>query len=259
MVGKIASPEVFEPVHAIIVKDKDDVLMPLLLDPLPTPGEFRDAISSLSPEQQRFAKAFRAMQLESTLFACLVVQIKPQLETLLGLPQGALTKEIALTQQLMDLFIEYQVPSDLLTYAGEEEAPLADKLAQVRKHAASLMDMVKASKQQQLDEERQRAHYADPLRGESSDQSDVEEEECDEGVAPEAVTRGRRMMLKKKGGAARGAASYAVQKCAPPPPAPPMMMMSALGPPGAPAPQMAMMACADEAPQVRVRALNPEP
>jgi hypothetical protein len=30
--------------------------------------EFRDAIESLSPEQQRFAKAIRAMQLESTLF-----------------------------------------------------------------------------------------------------------------------------------------------------------------------------------------------
>ena len=31
---------------------------------------------SLSPEQQAFAKAFRAMQLESTLFGVLVVQIK---------------------------------------------------------------------------------------------------------------------------------------------------------------------------------------
>ena len=30
--------------------------------------EFRDAIESLSPEQQKFAKAIRSMQLESTLF-----------------------------------------------------------------------------------------------------------------------------------------------------------------------------------------------
>lgn len=109
LVGRIAAADLFEPSHAIVVKDKDEVLLPLLLDPLPTPGEFRDAISSLSPEQQRFAKAFRAMQLESTLFACCVVQIKPQLELLLRLPQGALTKEIMLTQHLMELFIEYQV------------------------------------------------------------------------------------------------------------------------------------------------------
>jgi hypothetical protein len=109
MVGRIAAADLFEPKHALIIKDKDDVLLPLLLEPLPTPGEFRDAIASLSPEQQRFAKAFRAMQLESTLFAVCVVQIKPQLERLLCLPPGALTKEIQLTQQLMELFIEYQV------------------------------------------------------------------------------------------------------------------------------------------------------
>ena len=57
-----------------------------MLEPIPTPAEFRDAIESLSPEQQRFAKAYRGMQLASTLFAVAVVQIKPQLERLLGLP-----------------------------------------------------------------------------------------------------------------------------------------------------------------------------
>ena len=60
---------------------------------------------SLSPSQQRFAKAFRGMQLESSLFGVLVLQIKPQLETLLKLEPEALTKEIALTQSLMDLFV----------------------------------------------------------------------------------------------------------------------------------------------------------
>lgn len=38
------------------------------------------------------------MQLENTLFGFCVVQIKPQLERLLRLSQGGLTKEIALTQ-----------------------------------------------------------------------------------------------------------------------------------------------------------------
>jgi hypothetical protein len=62
LVGKIASPTVFEPTAAIIVKDKDELSIPLSLTEIPSPGEFRDAIASLSPEQQRFAKAFRAMQ-----------------------------------------------------------------------------------------------------------------------------------------------------------------------------------------------------
>ncbi len=51
---------------------------------------FRDAIESLSPEQQRFARAFRAMQLESTLFAVCVIPTRPQLERLLGLPIDSL-------------------------------------------------------------------------------------------------------------------------------------------------------------------------
>ncbi|CAE8626603.1 unnamed protein product [Polarella glacialis] len=42
---------------------------------IPTPKEFKDAIESLSPEQQSFAKAFRAMQLESTLFGILASAI----------------------------------------------------------------------------------------------------------------------------------------------------------------------------------------
>jgi hypothetical protein len=82
----------------VIVQNKDDVLVPLLLEQIPSAKAFRDAIESLSPEQQRFAKAFRAMQLESTLFGVAVVEIKPQLERLLKLNADALTKEIRLTQ-----------------------------------------------------------------------------------------------------------------------------------------------------------------
>ena len=51
------------------------------------------------------------MQLESTLFAIVVIQIKPQLEKLLKLPDDSLTKEIRLSQDLLNLFIEYQIPS----------------------------------------------------------------------------------------------------------------------------------------------------
>ena len=133
-VGTLAPGNEFEPKHALIIKDKDDLQVrapcffcapkitntthtylsevnlqpksflaltltctypafnfaqvPLILETIPTPAEFRDAIESLSPEQQRFAKAYRGMQLASTLFAVAVVQIKPQLERLLGLPDG---------------------------------------------------------------------------------------------------------------------------------------------------------------------------
>jgi hypothetical protein len=68
------------------------------------------------------------MQLESTLFGVCVVQIKPQLERLLRLPDDALTKEIQLTQDLLNLFIEYQVPSDMLSFDGPAKASLQNKV-----------------------------------------------------------------------------------------------------------------------------------
>jgi hypothetical protein len=70
LIGRIVSANVFEPKYGMIVQNKDEVCIPLNLEHLPTPKEFRDAIESLSPEQQRFAKAYRGMQLEGTLFGC---------------------------------------------------------------------------------------------------------------------------------------------------------------------------------------------
>merc|ERR1719380_463736 len=116
LVGRISSANTFDPKYAMVVQNKDELVIPLNMSTIPTPKEFKDAIESLSPEQQRFAKAFRAMQLESTLFGILVIQIKPQLERVLNLPPDSLTKEIKLTQELMQLFIKYQIPSDLLAF-----------------------------------------------------------------------------------------------------------------------------------------------
>lgn len=67
LVGRIVSKDVFDPQSAVIVKDKDELRVLLDLETLPTPKEFADAIVSLSPEQQRFAKQFRSMQVR-TLF-----------------------------------------------------------------------------------------------------------------------------------------------------------------------------------------------
>merc|ERR1719197_1626747 len=136
MVGKIASADTFEPTHAIIVQNKDDVLVPLLLEQIPS------------------AKAFRAMQLESTLFGVCVVEIKPQLERLLNLPPDALT------QDLMELFIVYQVPSDLLSFDGKAEAPAHEKVDAVKRHVKALQDMIADSKKKELEEKQQEAKYA---------------------------------------------------------------------------------------------------
>lgn len=67
MVGRIVSKDEFSPEAAIILKDRDEVLIPLLLETIPSAAEFRAATQSLSPEQIRFSKAFRSMQLESSL------------------------------------------------------------------------------------------------------------------------------------------------------------------------------------------------
>ena len=109
VIGSMNGPAALEPKDAIIVQNKDEVLIPLLLDELPTAKEFKDAVKSLSTEQQRFANSYRSMQLESSIFGICVIQVKPQLESLLRLPPDALDKEMKLTNDLMDLFVEYQV------------------------------------------------------------------------------------------------------------------------------------------------------
>lgn len=159
LVGRIASADVFEPKYGIIVQNKDVLKIPLMLEQIPTPKEFRDAIESLSPEQQRFARALRAMQLESTLFGVCVVQIKPQLERLLKLDPDSLTKEIKLTQELLSLFIEYQIPSDLLSYDGPPDAPSLDKLARVKEYTQRMLDMIDLSKRREIEEARERESF----------------------------------------------------------------------------------------------------
>ena len=73
---------------------------------------------SITINNTRFCKAYRAMQLESSLFGVCVIQMKPQLEKLLKLPYDSLTKEIKLSEELFELFIKYQIPSDLLSYVS---------------------------------------------------------------------------------------------------------------------------------------------
>ena len=157
MIGKISGPDSFEPQHAIIIQNKDEVLIPLLLNQLPTSKEFKDAIESLSPEQKEFATAIRNAQLESSVFGICIIQLKPQLEKLLGLPNDALTKEVKLTQNLLSLFIDYQIPSDLLTYDGDDEATLTQKLDRIKENVATVQQMISDTKDEQLKDAEQQS------------------------------------------------------------------------------------------------------
>jgi hypothetical protein len=50
IVGTMMGPDKFDPKDAIILQNKDEVLIPLLMNILPSAKEFKDAIASLSPE-----------------------------------------------------------------------------------------------------------------------------------------------------------------------------------------------------------------
>lgn len=65
VIGTMSGPNQLEPKHAIILQNKDDLLIPLLTEVLPSAKDFKRATASLSPEQLEFCQAFRSMQLES--------------------------------------------------------------------------------------------------------------------------------------------------------------------------------------------------
>jgi len=163
MVGRIVAADIFDPKCALIIRNKDDLQIPLVLETIPTPKEFKDAIESMSPEQQRFCKAYRGMQLSSTLFGVVVLQIKPQLEKVLNIPPDSLTKEIRLTQDLLDLFIQYQIPSDLLAFDGDSALPTDAKLASVRTQVSFFQEMIQTAKDDEKKEQLLKTRYANPL------------------------------------------------------------------------------------------------
>jgi len=159
MIGTVVSANEFKPVSSVIIQNKDDLLIPLIFEQIPSSQAFTSAIDSLSPEQQRFARAYREMQLGSTLFSVCIIQIKPQLEKLLGLPNDSLTKEIKLTQDLLKLFITYQIPSDLLSYDGSENASTETKIERVKRHVKAMQAMIDNTKDEQIAAVRQEAQY----------------------------------------------------------------------------------------------------
>jgi len=155
MVGSFGSNTLFLPKCAVLLRNKDDLNIPLTFEQIPTPKAFKDAIESLSPEQKRFAQAYRSMQLAGSLFGVCAIHMKPQLEKLLRLPYDGLTKEIRLTQDLLDLFLDYAIPSDLLSYDGPLDAPLASKLQRVKENVGQIQGMIQAEKDEELRKKRE--------------------------------------------------------------------------------------------------------
>jgi hypothetical protein len=100
------------------------------------------------------------MQLASTLFAVCIIQIKPQLEKLLRLPDDSLTKEIRLTQDLMELFIKYQIPSDLLTFDGDPNASPTVKIDAVKHYVSVMQAMINDSQQKEMQQQASQYIYS---------------------------------------------------------------------------------------------------
>jgi hypothetical protein len=61
----MAGADTFDPKDAIILQNKGEAIVPILMNVLSTAKEFKDAVLSLSPEQKAFPESFRVMQLES--------------------------------------------------------------------------------------------------------------------------------------------------------------------------------------------------
>eukprot|EP00656_Telonema_subtile_P010681 TRINITY_DN15184_c0_g2_i5.p1 TRINITY_DN15184_c0_g2~~TRINITY_DN15184_c0_g2_i5.p1 ORF type:complete len:752 (-),score=190.90 TRINITY_DN15184_c0_g2_i5:44-2299(-) len=163
LLGRISGPQSFDPTHGMLVRNKDEFLLPLEMETIPTPKEFKEAVSSLSPEQQAFCKAFRGMQLESTLFGVVVIQIQPQLERLLNLAPDSLAKEIQLQERLMELFVKYQIPADLLAFEeGAEPVPLKDprRVQAVKASVAQIYETIDQEKDREAAEKLQQAEYS---------------------------------------------------------------------------------------------------
>ena len=142
ILGKVASKNQIQIGNAFYFRNNDELKVPLSLETIPSAKEFRDAIESLSDNQKNFAKSYRGLQLESSLFVFIVVQIKSQLELLLNLPFGALCKEIQLVEDILQLFTKFQIPSDLLRYDGPAHCLDTEKVQLVKENVKQVTGII---------------------------------------------------------------------------------------------------------------------
>ena len=152
LIGQVTGLRSFEPAHGFIVSNKDELQIPLILESLSAPQISAETSQSLSAEQIRFAAAYRAMQLDSAKIGICVIQIKPQMEKLLHLNPDDLTKEIRLTQDLLELFVRYNIPSDLLSFHKELNENEESALAAVKHHVSAMQEAIERRKGKEIRE-----------------------------------------------------------------------------------------------------------
>ena len=157
----------FLPKHAVYVKNREQLSMCLALRQVPSAKEFRDATVSLSPAQQRFARSYRALQMEATLLGVCVIQVKPLLEKALRLPAGSLVQEITLVDDALHL-LENGVPCSQLAYSNDtaEELPMSLKVAAVKGHVSTMQAMFSSlnEKEEREKKEKKAAELAEKKR-----------------------------------------------------------------------------------------------
>ena len=79
-------------------------------------------------------------------------------------------------QDLMQLFIEHQIPSDLLSFSADEAATGTDKLAEVKSHVVAMKTMIEEEKDRELKESARQAEYEEKAaRQRAAQQADLKE------------------------------------------------------------------------------------
>jgi hypothetical protein len=131
--------------YALLVANRDSVCIPLIAQVIPSQKQFRAAISSISPAQQAFATLIRSQQLSDSALGVMVLNLKPAIEMLLNVAEGTMTKEIALSERVMQLFVEYDIPPDLLRTQSGSLLELRYNVERVNEHLIVLVPMASKS------------------------------------------------------------------------------------------------------------------
>eukprot|EP01060_Flectonema_neradi_P017872 TRINITY_DN2471_c0_g1_i1.p1 TRINITY_DN2471_c0_g1~~TRINITY_DN2471_c0_g1_i1.p1 ORF type:complete len:805 (+),score=175.58 TRINITY_DN2471_c0_g1_i1:89-2503(+) len=150
LIGRLVDEE-YVVDQGILVQNKDEIEFILHLEDFKSNSELT-GLSGLSPVQREFALAYRKLQLESSLFAFSVIEVKPQLERVLNLPPDILSQEIKLTQQLLELIIKYNIPADLLSYPEEEINPTSEEeiINKIRGYVKTVQEMLQKCKDEAM-------------------------------------------------------------------------------------------------------------
>lgn len=85
------------------------------------------------------------------------------MEKILKVPNDALTREIKMTQELLEMFIKYQIPSDLLSFGGHDNEAVDVKVEHVRHNLKQMQEMIADIKNKEVSESVEKMVYEQPL------------------------------------------------------------------------------------------------